>query len=150
MRARIGIAAGAVVIALVAHPLRSLAATANDCPGTIVPESPAGPVLLVVAALGALGFLAYWRRRGGLSATVVSTLTIAVLAGALLSTVVASAATSSCSGGGTDPAGQNVSGISQTTPFTGADIPWLTAAVLIVSGTVVSAVTRSRRRRSKD
>ncbi len=151
-----GLAAGSVVVlALGAHPVRSLATTANDCPATIVPESPAGPALLVVAALGALGFLAYRRRRGRLAATVVSTLSIVVLASALLTTVLASAATSSCPGSGTNPAGhnlggQNVGGTSQTTPLTGADIPWITAGVLIVSGTVATAVSRSRRRRSRD
>ncbi len=162
MRARIGIGAGSgVVIAMLVHPVRSLAATANHCPASIVPESPAGPALLIVAALGALGFLAYRRRSGGLAATVVSTLTIVVLAGALLTTVLASAATRSCPGEGTNPPGQslggqnlggqnvegqNVGGVDQTTPLTGADIPWITAGVLIVSGTVATAVSRSRRR----
>ena len=57
-------------VGLLVGPVHSLAATTTDCASApVVPESPAGPALLIVAAIGALGFLAY-RRRGGLAGTI--------------------------------------------------------------------------------
>ncbi len=142
-----GVASG---VALALLPVRTLAATAAACADpAVLPESPAGPALLLIAAAGVLGVVAHRRRRrGGLTGTIVSTLTVVVLAGALLSTVLAGAATtSSC--GDDPPSPGGVLAAQSSTPFTGADIPWITAGVLVVSGIGVTALAR-RRRRSAD
>lgn len=98
-----------------------------------------------MAAIGALGFLAY-RRRGGLAGTIISTLTIALLVGAVVSTVLATAATASCASDPPSPGG--VLAAQSSTPFTGADIPWIIAGVLVVSGAAVIAFSPKRPRRS--
>jgi MYXO-CTERM domain-containing protein len=138
-------AAGFAIAAGLLEPVRSLAASTTACSNApVLPESPAGPALLVVAALGAIGFVAYRRRRRGLAATALSTLTIVLLTGALLTTVLAAAATSACSG---DPSGAGeVLAAQAGTPFTGADIPWITAGALVLLGGAMTAVARRRRR----
>ncbi len=133
----------AAATALLFEPARSLAATTTDCPNPVVPESPAGPAVLIVAALGALALVAWRRRRSGLAATVVSSLAIVILWGALVGTMLVGAATATCSGGTTSG---GVLPAQTTIPFTGADIPWITAGVLILAGTVVTSVSRRRRR----
>jgi hypothetical protein len=149
-----GIAAAAM---LLFEPVRSFAATTTDCNPPVVPESPMGPALLIVAALGALALVAYRRRRRGVTATLVSTMAVVMLCASLLGTVLASAATTSCPGGGsTSPGGQGVLGTttstsnsnSASTPLTGADIPWITGGVLVLSGAVFIAVSPRRRHRS--
>ena len=149
------IAAGLVLF----EPVRSMAATTTDCnPVAIVPESPMGPALLIVAALTALGVVAHRRRRAGVVAVVISTLAVVVVCGALIGSVIAAAATSSCPGGGTSsPPGQviagatshagQVSGIASSVPLTGADIPWITGTVLVLGGAAVVAILPRRRRR---
>jgi hypothetical protein len=148
--------AGAAML-LLSGPVRGFAATTTDCNPPVVPESPMGPALLIVAALGALGLVAYRRRRRGLTATLVSTMAVVMLCASLLGTVLASAATTSCPGGGsTSSGGQGVLGTttstsnsnSASTPLTGADIPWITGGVLVLSGAVFIAVSPSRRHRS--
>ncbi len=140
--------AAAVAGVLLLEPLRSFAATTADCtptPTPTVPESPLGPALLIAAGLGALGLVAYRRRRRGPITTIVSTLAVVVLCASLLGTVLASAATSPCPDGG-QPSGQNVGGTGSSTPLTGADIPWITGGVLVASGAVFIAISPKRRR----
>lgn len=136
-----------ITVVLLAEPVRSLAATTAGCSNApVLPESPAGPALLIATALGVIGFLAYRRHRRGLAAPIVSTLTIVLLTGALLTTVLAAAATSTCAGDGSSAGG--VLAAQTDTPFTGADIPWIIAAFLVLAGSVVTALARRRRRSS--
>ncbi len=134
-----------ITVVLLAEPVRSLAATTAGCSSTpVLPESPAGPVLLIASALAAIGFLAYRRHHRGLAAPIVSILTIVLVTGALL--------THRPRRGGDEHVRrrrQSAGGVlaAQTdTPFTGADIPWIIAAFLVLAGTVVTAVARRRRR----
>ncbi len=142
-RIAVGAAVGAIAAAIGA-PLHVLAAsTSCDAPVPTVPEVPGGPLLIVAAGLAVMGGLVVVRRRGGVPPAAVSTLLVVLLAGAVLGMVVAAAATN-CSP--SNPGG--VLGVSSgtTTPLTGADIPWITGAVLVSLGIITMLVALPRRR----
>lgn len=139
-------AAGLLAMTLALWPARSLAATAASCtsPTAVLPEAPGGPVILVGAALAALVAIAgvRRRRRGGVGSALAATLTVVVLAGSLLSVVAASADT--CVPGSV--LGTSTTVADSPTPGTGADVPWVNGAILIVGGVAVATVALARRR----
>ena len=148
--------AAAVFAAIgIAVPLRSLASTPGCAcdPPSVVPESPLGASLLVVAAMLCVGLVVLMRRHRGISAAVVPTLTVVLLLGVVIGSAVAAADTAcTCNpvvggvlGVATGPAsGDPVA--NTVTPYTGADIPWLTAAIIIVGGSLATLIARPRRR----
>lgn len=146
---------GVATTAALATPLRALADTSTQCPPTaVLPESPLASVMLLAGGAAALGAFGYLRRRRGLASTIVPTLLVVLVCGAMLSMVLAAAATTDCGavqgvavGGGSDGPLTGVAAAAvANTPLTGADIPWITATVLIVSGLFATAIGLLRRR----
>lgn len=156
---RAGLMLGVATTAAFATPLRALADTSTQCPPTaVLPESPLASVMLLAGGAAALGAFGYLRRRRGLASTIVPTLLVVLVCGAMLSMILAAAATTDCGavqgavqgvavGGGSDGPLTGVAAAAvANTPLTGADIPWITATVLIVSGLLATGVGLLRRR----
>jgi amino acid transporter len=131
--------------ALLLAPAPALAAT-TPCPPppTVIAEVPGGPVLFIAVGAIVVGLLALLRRRGGAPPAALATLVVVLMVGAVAGMTIAGAATDPCSGVAGAEGG--VQGISTGTPLTGAAIPWITGAVLLILGLVALAVAAPRRR----
>jgi len=108
-------------------------------PPPTVPEAPGGRLVLLVGGVAVLGLLTLVRRCRGATTTAISSLALVMAAGALLGMIAAGAASAPCGSGA-------VLGTSTSaTPLTWPDIPWITGAVLVSVGILLTVPGISRR-----